>query len=130
MLEQELAMIESLKELLRLHDEMAHGVESQTARLAKTENQLLQLQQQAESSSNSPISSSSSGGGVSRIMSSTRRLLPGNSSSSSSNSSSSSSSGSSNTILNNIAKLEQLATEQRVVLGERQVSDNNSSFSM
>lgn len=37
LLEQELAMVESLKELLRLHDEMISGIESMTAKIVKTE---------------------------------------------------------------------------------------------
>lgn len=37
LLEQELAMVESLKELLRLHDEMVSGIESMTAKIVKTE---------------------------------------------------------------------------------------------
>lgn len=37
MLEQELALVESLKELLRLHDEMVLGIEGVTAKIVKTE---------------------------------------------------------------------------------------------
>ena len=37
LLEQELAMVDSLKELLRLHDEMVGGIESMTAKIVKTE---------------------------------------------------------------------------------------------
>ena len=37
MLEQELALVESLKELLRLHDEMVAGIEAITVKIAKTE---------------------------------------------------------------------------------------------
>jgi hypothetical protein len=37
MLEQELSMVESVKELLRLHDEMQSGIDSISAKIVKTE---------------------------------------------------------------------------------------------
>lgn len=37
MLEQELAMVESIKELLRMHDEMVTGIDAISAKIVKTE---------------------------------------------------------------------------------------------
>ncbi len=37
MLEQELSLVESIKELLRMHDEMVSGIDAITAKIVKTE---------------------------------------------------------------------------------------------